>query len=474
MCGSWKRLPKLIKSWPKEKSNHSWDAILKIMLVEPLAHWEGHFSTHTADIARALASADVDVTLLTFTGFIGRRDKAHPGIRIISVVKEKGGVPLFARMFAGLAYVIPSKLLRQELDCLISTLGTLLLALRLSKKDRYDAVHLLDGYTDDYSFVWFGSLCRRQNLVFTLYYAAREAKLSNWWPEFKAAISSGKAGTGIRLLLMRILETKPISAFRAYQYRKAVRNNHVAFICFTNPVRKSYRHLPFYPKIVKMLRGTSVSGREAMDKSQARAYLGISPDSNVLLHFGVNYIHKDYEVIFRALKDFGNEFSLVFAGRVDPGNEPNIPGQLARRHGLSERTIIFDKYIEDSDKRYYFLAADAIILSYHRSFKGISGVLSDAAPFGLPVIAADVGEIGQMVRNFNIGLTFKVGNDRSLQQAVRRFFNMSDEELLTLKRNLARFAEGRSWGVVAKQFITLYQALPKGFPVGTSYGGGVP
>jgi glycosyltransferase involved in cell wall biosynthesis len=434
---------------------------LKVMLVEPLAHWEGHFSTHTADFARALAGADVDVTLLTFRGFIGRRDKARPGIRIISVVKEKGSVPLFARMFARLAHVVPSKLLRQELDCLISTLGTLLLALRLSKKDRYDAVHLLDGYTDDYAFVWFGALCRGQNLVFTLYYAAREARLSNWWPEFKTAISSGKAGTGIKLLLMRILETKPVSAFRAYQYRKAVRNNHIAFICFTDTVRKSYRRLPFYPKITKMLRGTSVPGREALSKSQARAYLGLSPDSNVLLHFGLNYIHKDYEVIFRALGDFGDEFSLVFAGKVDPTNEPNIPGQLARRHRLSERTLIFDKYIEDSDKKYYFLAADAIILSYRKDFKGISGVLSDAAPFGLPVIAADVGEIGELVKNNKIGLIFKVGNDRSLQQAVRHFFNMNDEELLTLKRNLARFAESRSWGVVTKQLITLY-------------GGGVP
>ena len=123
---------------------------------------------------------------------------------------------------------------------------------------------------------------------------------------------------------------------------------------------------------------------------------------------------------------------------------------------IGERTIIFDKYIEDSDKKYYFLAADAIILSYRKDFKGISGVLSDAAPFGLPVIAADGGEIGELVRNNKIGLTFKVGNDRSLQQAIRHFFNMNDKELLALKGNLARFAESRSWGVVAKQLITLY------------------
>ena len=117
------------------------------------------------------------------------------------------------------------------------------------------------------------------------------------------------------------------------------------------------------------------------------------------------------------------------------------------------------------NSKYYFYAVDAVILSYRKDFKGASGVLSTAAQYNLPVIAADVREIGETVKNYKLGLTFEAENSPSLRKAVLSFLNLNEEAKQEIRENLLHYAQTHSWQEAAQRHIELYQGLIKDRPV---------
>ena len=208
-----------------------------------------------------------------------------------------------------------------------------------------------------------------------------------------------------------------------------------------------------------MFRGTELPEAQPLTKDEAREHLGLSQRSTTLLHFGLNHIYKNFEVIFEALRGFQLDCQLVFAGKVDPNSPVNNPWQLAQKYGLQQNTIIIDKYITDEEAKYYFYAADALILSHRKEFKEASGVLSDATHFNLPVIAADVGEVGELVTTHGLGLTFEAEDPQSLREALLSFLDLKEDEKQQIKRNSAEFALTHSWQELAQRHVELYQSL---------------
>ena len=67
---------------------------MRVLLVEPLGHWAGHFSTHTKYLTRALIDAGVDVTLLTYDGLLGGLDDK---VKHISFTSKTGALATLIR-----------------------------------------------------------------------------------------------------------------------------------------------------------------------------------------------------------------------------------------------------------------------------------------------------------------------------------------------------------------------------------------
>jgi glycosyltransferase involved in cell wall biosynthesis len=181
----------------------------------------------------------------------------------------------------------------------------------------------------------------------------------------------------------------------------------------------------------------------------------------LLFHFGSNHLGKNFEVIFQAAKGLSRPYKLLFAGKVKSASQENNPLRLTKKYGLQQNTIIVDRYLTDEEAKYYFYAVDAVILSHRKDFKGASGVLSNATQYSLPVIAADVGDTGEVVKRYKLGLTFEPENPKSLQEAILSFLNLNEEEKREIKRNLSYFAQTRSWQEVAQRHIEVYQGLIK-------------
>jgi len=208
-----------------------------------------------------------------------------------------------------------------------------------------------------------------------------------------------------------------------------------------------------------MLYGVAMPEQAALTPLEARQRLGLPQDEPVFLHFGLNHLSKNLEVIFQAAKDLPPPYKLLFAGQVYSSSDANNPLSLVRKYGLGQTAIIVDRYILEQELPDYFYSADAVILSYRTDFQGASGVLSAAAQFNVPVIASDVGEIGEAVKNSKLGLTFEAENPESLRDTISAFLGLREEEKREMKENLSRFAQDRSYQELARRHIELYQSL---------------
>ena len=424
---------------------------MKVLLVEPLGHKAGHYSPHTKYLSVALADAGADVTVITFHGLLGEPPEWNKNVKNISFVSQSGAF--------GPAWRFLSRHIPGPISSILATICVFRLAVQQDRKEKNDVIHVLDAAVPDYAFPWFGSLVKRHRLTLTLFHSSRKARLKGSRAKLADAVSKRQILASVRLWLGTLLATRPATTFKGFLYRKASGRNCLAFICYAKEVHDSYFDSPHYDKMVLMPRGVAVPDQKVLKAVEARRILGLSQDGAVLLHFGSNHAKKDFEVIFQAAKGLSESYTLLFAGKLSPVYQANNPVTLAKKYGLEQNTMIVNRYIPDEEMPDYFCAADATILSYHKHFERASGVLATTAQFSLPVIAADVGEIGEAVKNYGLGLTFEADNAQSLRKAILSFLNLREEQKQKMKQNLLCFSQDHSWQTAARRHIEVYQSL---------------
>jgi glycosyltransferase involved in cell wall biosynthesis len=404
---------------------------MKILLVEPFGYGISHSPQYVRDTSLALAEAGVEVTVVTFEGTLGDWTERSAGIKHASVVSE-GGV--FARPLHFLSHLLRTVVFLRPFNLAFDTFFTFRLAIKQNIRERYDVVHVLDASMPVLSFLAFASTVKNYNLVFTLH-STEDALREN--------------------VVERLRFTNTVKDFL---YRRAIRKNRIAFICFSETVRGSFKHSVFYDRINFV--PDPRPKPQVLTRQEAREHLNLSQEAKVLLSFGINHNWKNYEVIFQAVQGLPRNVKLLFAGRILPmGAKQNDPRRFAEKYDLMENTIIVDEYIPEEEVPYYFCAADAIIISYRNVFSSHSSGLLDASQYGLPVIAVNTGTTGGDVKAYNLGLTFTPEDPHSLREAVLSFLKLSEEEKHTIKERLQKFAATFSWEQVAKSHVGIYQSL---------------
>lgn len=428
---------------------------MRILLVEPMGQWEGHPSMRTKYLSYPLADAGCDVTLLTFDGVLGNWTENDTKIKHTSFLSKIGIFAFPFRLlhplhrFTGVATGVLA----------IYTFFTFLLAFRQIRQQRYDVIHVLDGVSFISFYFAFASFLSGCNVVFNLYTPLREQGLEGWYEEFKASLRRRNYGFCGHLLLARLERSRLVTAVNSFLYRKATRKNHIAFVCQAKEIQDLYKHNVIYDKLYCILLGRPKPETRALTQQQARQYLGLAMNDRVFLCFGVSHPLKSYEVIFQAVQGLPRNFKLLFAGRILYNDAKTDPKQLAQKYGWEGNTIITDKYIPEEEMPYYFYAADALILTYSKEFSGESSLLLHGGQYTVPVIASDLGLMGEFVRRYNLGLTFAPEDPVSLRQAILSFLSLGEDEKQVFKGSLAEFTSTRSWNDTAKDYLTLYQSL---------------
>jgi glycosyltransferase involved in cell wall biosynthesis len=201
--------------------------------------------------------------------------------------------------------------------------------------------------------------------------------------------------------------------------------------------------------------------------AEAKRRLGIKGDECTVLFFGAIRPYKGLEYLVEAFgKVAANnpKYRLIIAGGPRKEYEEYLNKiresiDLRLKQGQVIQRI---EFIPDEETELYFKAADVLALPYTHVFQ--SGVLFLAYNFGLPVIASDVGSIGEDIVEGKTGLLCRPCDSGDLAKAIERYFQ-SDlfKNLGSRRQEIRDYANARhSWDVVGKMTRNVYAELAGG------------
>jgi glycosyltransferase involved in cell wall biosynthesis len=207
-----------------------------------------------------------------------------------------------------------------------------------------------------------------------------------------------------------------------------------------------------------------------LKSEDARRQLGIPESDGVILFFGNIAPYKGLEYLidaFGKLKTGERVYRLIIAGK--PKNCESyykVILESLQHHVCRERILLRSEYIPDDQTEMYFKAADVLALPYRYIYQ--SGVLFLGYNFGLPVIATDVGSLGEDIIEGKTGFISRPEDPTDIARVIETYFASELYRNLNSRRQEIRVyaRERHSWDVVGKLTVDVYANIAgQEFPV---------
>ena len=415
----------------------------KILYVCPFAHYQGHYSPVANREISLLSKAGQNVYLLTFQGLLSKNEPEISGNYYV-LRHSKNNKFLFFLLDKGRSWLVTKWFLM-----FIEYSLTASKSIRLRKKLNCQIIYIRDA--EPFIFLPFYLSIFSKGLNFAIMLVADP------FSKFKYHEGSKNVFKNIGFFILdKFINTK---LWRPL-YRLSLSRNNFALITeneLTKAAYEKYQGGLFSEKLF-CLPMTAQQFNDNISKKEARRNLGLPEDGFIFLSFGSAHVGKDLITIFEAIKDIPKVY-LVNAGKVSFLKTLSLNYAKEIKAG---RFIIKDSYIApEGDKKYYFLSADAVLLSYVKSFQQISSILWDACSFRIPVIASDCGEIGSLVKKFNLGFLFSPQNPGSLKEAIVKFMNTPEDEKKKIIENCEKFNSIYSSQKWVDKILKIYDQLAR-------------
>lgn len=190
-----------------------------------------------------------------------------------------------------------------------------------------------------------------------------------------------------------------------------------------------------------------------VDKSAARKFLALSEAEKLILFFGFIREYKGLDVLLAAMKILSEarpsekeklNVKLIVAGEYYSNEEKYK--NIIRESGLEDQLYLFTEFIPTSEVKYYFSAADLVVLPYRDATQ--SGIVQIAMNFRKPVVAANVGGLGEVISDNETGFIVGKENPKALAGAIEKFYSENKESEFV--KNIQKEVEKYSW----KKFVS--------------------
>jgi glycosyltransferase involved in cell wall biosynthesis len=190
---------------------------------------------------------------------------------------------------------------------------------------------------------------------------------------------------------------------------------------------------------------------KAVERDEACRRIGIDPAQKYTLFFGLIRDYKGLDLLLKAwAKWMPDGRKLLIAGEFYASREKYI--SLIEELGLQDRVVLHDRFIADEDVKYYFSAADALVLPYRTATQ--SGVTQIAYNFSLPMIVTRVGGLPEIVPDGRVGLVCEADAE-SIKEALQALYD--GDRLQTFKENFAQERKRFSWSAMCDRLEEVYQ-----------------
>lgn len=169
----------------------------------------------------------------------------------------------------------------------------------------------------------------------------------------------------------------------------------------------------------------AVSGEKFLTREKARSEISrmisreLSKDDFVITNFGRLYTNKGLGYLISAVKEIKQNIILVIFG---DGPEREALKQQVTSNKLQDSIfLVGDKPVVSQ----YLKAFDAMVLSSVK--EGFPYALLEAGVAGVPVIATNVGGIGEIIKDSETGVLVESKNVKALTDSILKIYN--DKEL---------------------------------------------
>lgn len=191
----------------------------------------------------------------------------------------------------------------------------------------------------------------------------------------------------------------------------------------------------------------------SVERGEACRYLGLDESKRYMLFFGLIRDYKGLDILLDAWRRTDDEnLCLLVAGEFYTSRDKYMPAIEA----LGDRVVLHDSFVADAEVKYWFSAADAVVLPYRTATQ--SGVTQVAYNFGVPLIVTDVGGLAEIVPDGRAGYVVEPTAE-AVAAAVKR---MNDAD--TQARFRANMREERkrfSWEEMCDRLTEVYKMTLK-------------
>ncbi|MBI4188560.1 MAG: glycosyltransferase, partial [Chloroflexi bacterium] len=197
--------------------------------------------------------------------------------------------------------------------------------------------------------------------------------------------------------------------------------------------------------------GVNLERFQPVDKQGARQQLGLT-DDKIVLYVGRIEPLKGIAQLLEAMPYLqnGHKPRLIIIG-----GDKNSQGEMARLQGLCRElriadSVTFPGMIKQEKLASYYSAADTCVVpSYYESF-GL--VALEALACGTPVVATDVGDLKNIIRQGETGYVVTDNNPHRLADKIASVLAMPGADngnSLSIRASVSRF----SWSNIAEALI---------------------
>jgi glycosyltransferase involved in cell wall biosynthesis len=184
-----------------------------------------------------------------------------------------------------------------------------------------------------------------------------------------------------------------------------------------------------------------------------REQLGIEPNRKLFLIFGALTERKGINQLLDALAllspDFCEQLAVVMIGEASASYRQHIEARiqdLVQHHPI--QIVRHYQFIPEEDVQKYFQTADVVLAPYQQHV-GMSGILIQAAAAQKPVLSSDYGLMGELVKQYQLGLAVNSTQPRAIAEGIQEILYSKDLVSNVLK--MQQFADQNS----ASQFASV-------------------
>lgn len=189
-----------------------------------------------------------------------------------------------------------------------------------------------------------------------------------------------------------------------------------------------------------------------VDKQAARAKLGLSQESKVVLFFGKADDYKGLDLLIEAFELLDlREKTLVVAAWFPTTAYRNRVYDAISRGSVRDRIRMYEGFVPNEAVEIYFKCADVLCLPYRHVYQ--SGIIFLSMRLGTPIVATRVGAFPEYVGE-EIGILAEECTPPKIGGALAAYF---DSQPRFDRKRIISLAQDFRWKVVSRPLLGLYR-----------------